>query len=279
MFSGVTKPVTLLIGDANFTITVQQVIAGDDIHIIGTADSTFTRGAAIDPFSITGDNVVLNGFTIEGNSAGFAGVNDLVVLSTANGCRIRNVTFNDSTRRAIFAATTTDCRVEDNTFTNNDGTTVLFEKNSHRNIFSHNFWAASNGDTAGAELMSIHSTTAGQTADENIISDNVMFKDGSGGFAVEIGSFGGNSPTRNVVSGNVIVLSGSTPAGGISIADSDDGIISGNTISGPATIAHIELATEPTGNMVVGNRSQGSTNRGIIVAGSNNVISSNSVKD
>ena len=260
------------------TVTT-AVAVNKPVHFIGhDRGTTITRGANIDVFSVTSNGVTFEDFVIDGNKSNFATQNDLINIGSADEGLVHHVTFKNSSRTAMFAATASDWRIRENIFSNNDGWVIFFEKNSHRNIVQANYFDATNhtGPLTNRHLVAFHSTTAGQTVDDNQVINNIMRKAGTSGFAVEIGSFSGDTPTRALVSGNIILMS-SSPSGGVSFSGITDSKIEGNIIEGPAGIAHIEIV-QTQDSIINGNRSKDSGDDGInINRSSNNIIANNIV--
>src|SRR3990167_11112120 len=171
------------------------------VRLIGNAvGTTLTRTANVDMFMVTANDVSIENCTLNGNRLVYTGGQSLWVIDSASRGNVYNVTFSSSPAIAVYGTNyASDWRVEDCYFIDNGTSAIFFENNSHRNVISRNYFTANHMLTSGHHAIVFHSTTASQSVDENIVEGNVIDKTGTGGFGVEIGAFGGNSPKRNIV--------------------------------------------------------------------------------
>ena len=282
-FTGVSKPVTLLLGKTTFTCSVGWALPSN-LHLIGLGkDKTevkFSAGAVID------QAVVANGKTdieIAGVkfSSGGSGVGRMVLFSASS-----NVSFHDNVVTGATAAPSsgpiagveidngsTDIWVENNDFTGNGVTPTSSTSNgdivvwntavSRRIHIRHNRIHGSNTTTPLALLDAADSDILGNDVDQN---NKFHAAGNNNGYGILLYQ-GTTNPTHNLVSQNKVRNCASS---GIYTANSDYQTISDNIISnvgqqmtdGSLPVAGIALSAglRP---IVTGNQITSSTRDGI----------------
>jgi hypothetical protein len=94
IFSGVTKPVRLLLGAGTYTLSVAQTIAGDDVAIEGTKGTIISvTHATANMLTVTGDRFLARNLKFTAGATRTAG--DIIYLSNSTYSKLENISISD----------------------------------------------------------------------------------------------------------------------------------------------------------------------------------------
>ena len=236
------------------------LISGDDVSVFGGFwNANGAQTGAKNLFEVTGDKFLLENAVLSG------GNNTHINLHGSSDSIIRGNRITANVFSAIFVRGRTG------------------PVNARNNLIQGNYIFQTGGTDSDA--VQGHSSVSGSDIDGLRIVDNYM-EMGSGDFHVEVGSFGGERP-RGIVIANNRFVSTATLFGALSIAATDDSVVSGNMIDlvgFGVTIGGIEVVNAKRiivdGNII---KQDSSGEHGIIIDGgtiesNDNIISNNIIE-
>lgn len=241
---------------------------------------TVTKSANGEIFSVSAADVTIRGLILDANKASFTG-SGIEVAGAGRFHAINNVITN-AADKGIHVVTSNDVLIERNRITGSDNSAIFIQQNSDRYRVLNNFIDVSGAAGTSADAVQVHATTAAQTVDDGLIAHNELVSGAAGGtgFCVEVGAFGGDTPSGVIVSDN-ICRAGADSGGGLSFSTVSHGKISGNTIDSLTRvldIGGIEVTNSDhisiTENRIIGGSG---VNFGIGTRMSDGVISNNIV--
>ncbi len=232
------------------------IVVGDGDSLVGSGPGTvitFPNTLAADISAIEDSNpggashdIVLENFTLDGNSAGVAGGNQTgITIDTCGsgvgaaavpGIIIRNLVIKDFTYEAIwldtiFHSVITECKI-----VNTDG--VWISTNSAYCQITEN-------EIFKSEYYHLHV----ETCDHFLIADNILqYTDGDGLTLTTV--------SDSIITGNIV----KDGAAGVDVRSSDNNAISGNLIqggSGDGIYMHKSVNNTISGNTIQGNGGEG----------------------
>ena len=253
IFSGITKPVTVLFGDATYTLAVgvPTLNIPSNFSLIGAGPGRTTfilannvTGTISRGFYLEGiGNVLLSGFTFDGNGANQATVTTgFGVQINNNNARVRltNFEIKNTISQGVIGVGWNDVEVDHGKvsnyciLTNCPGVFAQLQSGAGQKFsIHHNFI---DGTTSNGGGIGVHASST-STAKEFDISHNEIIVGDRGAtetLGIELYAIDSNvTSMRNwVVAGNRIIAENSTNTAmfGISIAGASDGVVKGNVI-------------------------------------------------
>jgi len=261
------------------TVTTPVVVSLANQTIRCDPGAKIVKGASGASINITGAGDSLIGCSIDGAQAsGYTGNN--VVLNGASNATISGDIITNAQGYGVYLTGVTGANITGNTIKGNLADPIFGENNTTNVVVENNpMIDASAGTASYTHAIAFHSTTAGQIVSGLTISGNRIVAGNT--YCVEVGSFGGLSPTAVTVNGNTCTQGVVNGYGGYSLAYVVGGSLSNNTwysaLSNTGGIG-LELvgtsAISVAGNVISG----GQVNIGISVdRSSNNAIVGNIV--
>jgi hypothetical protein len=271
---------TLVLRGGTYLVGSALTIAASGVTIRGEAGASLKKGFNGTLLTVTGADVVVEGLTINGNTATYSGVG--ILLNGAARGVVRNCVVMNTRSTAIYLVGCAGARIIGNQMYGLANHGVFAESNTWDLVIQGNRIDVSSSATADSDCVQLHSVTVGAVIRDVSVVGNVLSIGASLGFCVEAGAFGGTPPTNILVAGNTMRFSAAC-AGGVSFGDTMSGsVISGNTIDANgqnASVAGIELVRATycavTGNTIIG--SAGLTKAMSIDQSSHNAVQGNTV--
>lgn len=237
---------TVVVAPGTYAINSQISFSQNNIKLIaGSGSAVLQKKFNGDMMLVTGNDVVIDGLTFDGNqSGGFTGT-DLDISQPANGVSVRKCIFkNANTNQLYIAGSSTtlvqNVRVVDNKFSGGLTRGIFAEINVKNLQILHNFVDVSTGGTGDSHGIAVHTTTTGTVIKNVTIAENTISGPSTNAFCVEVGDFvtdaiSSTNPTNVNITGNNCILGGNNGAsnqslGGLSIDQAYDVAIHGNTV-------------------------------------------------
>ena len=212
----------ILIPAGTYVIKSSLVVAHNQVSVLCQRGALFKKAAIFTMFIVTGNNVTIDGCAIDGT--GFqARENGIHVLGGSN-VQITNNKLTNNANYGIYLNGVSGARVQGNTVSGNWGNGIFAENNTKNVSVLNN---VIDNSTGGGVAIGFHSTTPGQGINNIQVQNNALI--GGTLFCLEIGGFGGLSPTGIVVTGNSCKAGASGVFGGYSFDTVTQGTISNNT--------------------------------------------------
>ena len=200
---------TVVIPAGRYMIKSTLIISNDNVSVLCQPGATFSKAATFTMFVVKGNNVTINGCAVDGT--GFQNREDGITVMGGSNVQLTNNKLTNNSNHGIYLTGVNGARVQGNTISGNWGNGIFGENNT-RNVSVLN--NVINNSTGGGVAIGFHSTTPGQVVSNIQIQGNTMI--GGALFCVEVGGFGGLSPTGIVVTGNACKAGASHVFGGYS---------------------------------------------------------------
>jgi parallel beta-helix repeat protein len=212
----------IVIPAGTYVVKSSLVVAQNQVSILCQRGATFKKAAIFTMFIITGSNVTIDGCAVDGT--GFQAREHAIVVMGASNVQITNNKLTNNANYGIYLTGVSGARLQGNTISGNWGNGIFAENNTKNVLIFNN---VVDNSTGGGDAIGFHSTTPGQIVSDIQIQNNVITAGTL--FCVEVGGFGGLSPTGIVVTGNSCKAGASTVFGGYSFDTVTQATISNNT--------------------------------------------------
>jgi parallel beta-helix repeat protein len=247
-----------------YLIKSPLVIANNNTSLICQPGATFRKGAIFTMFIVRGNNVTIDGCAIDGT--GFQDREHGIAVYGASNVQITNNKVTNNATYGIYLNNVSGARIQGNTISGNWGFGIFGESNTKNVSVLSNVVDNIKG---GEDAIGFHSTGPGQIVSNiriqsNSITSGVLF-------CVEIGGFGGLSPTGIMVTGNSCKAGASGIFGGYSFDTVTQPTISNNSFDSNgltrSSVGAFEIVN-CTNSVITGNRTTGGG--GLSLNGSSN---------
>ncbi len=210
------------------TLNAPLLLNGQGVTLRCAPGALIAKGFSGDAIQITGQNVTIEGCTLDGARNSYSG--GLITMSGAQGVRVHASTVSGAAGIGIAIYSSSGVNISGSVIDQN-GSSPIFAQDGIDNLeIASNTIDSSAAAPAGVDTIGVHTYLAGASASNISIHDNTIVHGGDN-FAIEVGAFGASSlPPANVdVDNNTITLLRQCN-GGISYSTLAGGSISGNNI-------------------------------------------------
>lgn len=273
--AGANSSLTLPAGYSE-TLTSQLTIPNNNVTLSISSGAVLNKGGNFDLISVTGNNIkIIGGGIIDGHSSSFTG--NSILVNGASNIEISGITFQNS-ESGIRLTNATNVHIHHVSISGILTGSGIYGEFNTSTVDVHDNVVDRTAATTFGLAIGFHSTLSGDTINDVHIHDNLLYIGYS--YCVEIGAFGGNSPTGiSVINNNCTQKVSAAAYGGYSFDTTVGSKISlnhyiNNVGLAPSLGYGVELV-KSSGAIVSGNFLVGSTIA--VTSTSDSVISGNMI--
>lgn len=164
VFSGVTTPITLLLGSATYTVSVAQSITQNKSSIQCSVGTTLTKSGNFTLITISGSDDFIQGCALNG---GGTNTGEIISLSGSTRAVVQKNTITNYGNRAIYITNATNPKVLDNSISGGQSTGT-----PEHGIMTSGSAGAVSGVVIQGNSIDIPSSAAAHTKAIELISEN-----------------------------------------------------------------------------------------------------------